>query len=107
MGHNGLRRGETAVGFARRQRDNFNRHYAEANAGYNPVAVGATKAQEMVARGEQMQQSQSTVNNNQKYVDVKIGDIKVQSSENTIGGTVNDGLMAATNFANQLVTGMS
>lgn len=82
------------------------KYFSDGSSDNSALASGAARASEFLNQGNQLQQqSQPTVNNNQRYVDVKIGDINVQSSSGTIQGTVNDGLNAANSYSNQLISG--
>ncbi|AOA58329.1 glycoside hydrolase family 19 protein [Acinetobacter larvae] len=57
--------------------------------------------------GNMLNNKQSpTMNNNQKKIDVNIGDISVMTASNTVTGTVQDGFAAAKDGVNQLMTGM-
>lgn len=71
------------------------------------IAAGARRAQEVIDEGKTSNSSASHIvnnHNNQKTVDVKVGDIKVQTTANTISGVTNDA-MAALNSNVQLMTG--
>lgn len=73
----------------------------------NSISMGAERAQQMVSQGQQMQQVGATQNDNRKYTDVKIGDINIQTSADTIGGNVNDAMKSVNGYMNQLGTSMS
>ena len=70
----------------------------------NDISTGAEGAKNLVAQSQQLSQiKQGGVNNdNRKYTDVKIGDIKIQTSSNTVSGNTEEALKASFGYMNQL-----
>lgn len=67
----------------------------------------ANQASQMVDKNQQISNKQNVTNNNQKYVDVKIDKVSVQSSSSTVTGTTGDALKGVASNVNQLITGLS
>lgn len=73
----------------------------------NDVAAGAQRGLQSIQQGETVRAAQNVTNNNQRTTQVAInGGIHVQSSANTISGTMDDAAAAARDRMVQIVPGM-
>lgn len=77
----------------------------DKNGSVNPAKQ--EQAKQMVNKGNEASQQRQTTNNNQKYVDVKIERVNVQSSSSTVSGTTGDAMKGVASNVGQLISGMS